>query len=141
MKTTGLSSRMAALRRPLASAAVDGTATSSPGTCRYSASKLWECVGPSWWPEPPGIRITIGTFTWPPNMYRIDAAQLMIWSSASSEKFTVMISTTGRRPTIAAPTPGADDRVLGDWRVAHALLADLLEQARRDLERTLEDPD
>ena len=29
----------------------------------------------------------------------------MIWSSASSEKFTVMISTTGRSPIIAAPTP------------------------------------
>ena len=38
-------------------------------------------------------------------MYRMEAAQFTIWSSASSEKFTVMISTTGRRPVIAAPTP------------------------------------
>ena len=35
----------------------------------------------------------------------------------------------------------ADDRVLGDRRVAHALLAELLEQAVGDLERAVEDPD
>ena len=33
------------------------------------------------------------------------AAELMIWSIASSAKLTVMISTIGRRPAIAAPTP------------------------------------
>src|SRR3954469_5658425 len=33
------------------------------------------------------------------------AAALTIWSIASSEKFTVMSSTTGRRRTMAAPTP------------------------------------
>ena len=51
------------------------------------------------------MRITSGTFTWAPNMYRIDAALLMIWSSASSEKLIVISSTTGRSPAIAAPTP------------------------------------
>src|SRR5918995_1698197 len=61
MKITGLGSRIAAFSRPLPSAGVEGQATSSPGTCRKSASKLWEWVGPSWWPPPPGIRITIGT--------------------------------------------------------------------------------
>ena len=68
MKMTGLSSRMAALSRPLASAAVVGTATSSPGTCRYMASSECECVGPSWCPAPCGMRMTIGTLTWAPNM-------------------------------------------------------------------------
>ena len=68
MKITGLSSRMAALSRPLASAGVDGTATSRPGTCRKKASKECEWVGPSWWPAPCGMRITSGTFAWPPNM-------------------------------------------------------------------------
>ena len=68
MKITGLSSRIAALSRPLASAAVEGTATSRPGTCRNSASKQCEWVGPSWWPAPCGMRITSGTLTWPPNM-------------------------------------------------------------------------
>ena len=33
------------------------------------------------------------------------AAELMIWSIASSAKLTVMISTIGRSPAIAAPTP------------------------------------
>ena len=68
MKITGLSSRMAAFSRPLASAGVEGTATSRPGTCRKSASKQCECVGPSWWPAPWGMRTTSGTLTWPPNM-------------------------------------------------------------------------
>jgi hypothetical protein len=68
MNTTGLSSRIADFSRPLASAAVVGTATSSPGTCRYSASHECECVGPSWWPAPCGMRTTSGTFTCPPNM-------------------------------------------------------------------------
>src|ERR671915_403997 len=35
----------------------------------------------------------------------------------------------------------ADDGVLGDRRVAHALLAEVLEEALRDLEGALEDPD
>ena len=38
-------------------------------------------------------------------MYPTAAAWLTIWSIASSEKFTVISSTTGRSPTIAAPTP------------------------------------
>ena len=102
---TGLSSLMAAFSSPFASAGVDGTATSSPGTCRNHPSNECECVGPSWCPAPPGIRITIGHDTWPPNMYLTAAAWLTIWSIASSEKLTVMISTTGRSPAIAAPTP------------------------------------
>ena len=68
MKITGLSSRIAAFSRPFASAGVDGTATSSPGTCRNIASIVWECVGPSWWPPPCGKRTTSGTFACPPNM-------------------------------------------------------------------------
>ena len=69
------------------------------------ASKECECVGPSWCPAPWGIRITSGTLTWAPNMYRMDAALLITWSSASSEKLIVISSTTGRRPAMAAPTP------------------------------------
>ncbi len=68
MNTTGLSSRIAALSRPLASAAVEGVATSRPGTCRNIASRQCEWVGPSWWPAPWGMRTTSGTFAWPPNM-------------------------------------------------------------------------
>ena len=68
MKITGLSSRIAAFSRPFASAAVDGTATSRPGTCRNIASIVCEWVGPSWWPPPCGNRTISGTFAWPPNM-------------------------------------------------------------------------
>ena len=38
-------------------------------------------------------------------MYGMAAMWLTIWSIASSEKLTVMSSTTGRSPIIAAPTP------------------------------------
>ncbi len=69
----------------------------------YSTSKLCECCADSWWPAPPGMRMTNGTFASPPNMYRIFAALLTIWSYAISEKLMVIISTTGRRPSIAEP--------------------------------------
>src|SRR5213594_3338598 len=48
MNTTGLSSRMALLRRPLASAGVAGMTTLSPGTWAYQLSNDWECWAPSW---------------------------------------------------------------------------------------------
>ncbi len=63
---------------PLASYGVDGQATFSPGTWVNHASSECECCAASWWPAPPGIRITSGTETWPPNMYRILAALLTI---------------------------------------------------------------
>ena len=95
-------------------------------------------MGPSWWPAPWGMRITSGTDTWAPNMYRIDAALFMIWSSASSEKLIVISSTTGRRPGHRRAHAHAHEGVLGDRRVAHALLAELLQQAGGHLERALE---
>ncbi len=45
----------------------------------------------------------MGTVDWPPNMVWILAAWFTIWSMATIEKLIVMISTTGRRPSIAAP--------------------------------------
>ncbi len=47
----------------------------------------------------------MGQRSWPPDMCRSFAALLTIWSIARMAKFQVIISTTGRRPTIAAPTP------------------------------------
>ena len=47
----------------------------------------------------------MGMGIWPPDMYSIFAAELTIWSSASTAKFHVMNSMTGRNPPIAAPTP------------------------------------
>ena len=59
---------MAVLSMPLASSGVVGASTIRPGIMPYSTSKLCECCEDSWWPAPPGIRITIGTPTSPPNM-------------------------------------------------------------------------
>ena len=49
--------------------------------------------------------MTRGTPTWPPDMCRSVAALFRIWSSARRLKLTVMISTMGRIPAIAAPIP------------------------------------
>ena len=51
------------------------------------------------------MRITTGTLSCPPDMCRSVAALFTIWSSASRLKLTVITSTIGRRPFIAAPMP------------------------------------
>jgi len=51
------------------------------------------------------MRMTSGTANCPPVMWDSVAALFMIWSSASRLKLQVMISTMGRRPASAAPTP------------------------------------
>ena len=93
------------------------------------ASRLWECWAPARPPEPPWVRRTIGTESWPPDMKWALAAWLTSWSSASVMKSMNMISTTGRRPAWAAPTaiPHTAPSLIG--RVAHALAAELLGQA------------
>ncbi|PKV99881.1 hypothetical protein ATK30_0874 [Amycolatopsis echigonensis] len=102
-RSTGSSSRIAAASRPLASAGVAGASTFRPGTWAYQTSRFCECVAASCCPPPPGVRITSGTLTCPPNIERIFAAWLTIWSMASRLKLIVMISTTGRSPSMAAP--------------------------------------
>jgi hypothetical protein len=47
----------------------------------------------------------MGQVNWPPLICRTLAALFRIWSNATALKFHVMNSTTGRSPTIAAPTP------------------------------------
>ena len=59
---------MAVFSRPLASSGVEGTATFRPGTWVNMASSECECWADSWWPAPPGMRMTMGTSTCPPNM-------------------------------------------------------------------------
>ena len=68
-------------------------------------SRLCECCAASWRPPPVAMRMTSGTANWPPDMCGKVAALLRIWSSASRLKLQVMISTMGRRPAMAAPTP------------------------------------
>ena len=73
--------------------------------CAHSASVDWLCCAASMCAEPPGPRNTTGSVNCPPDICRIFAALLMSWSAATSEKFQVMSSMTGRRPTMAAPMP------------------------------------
>ena len=103
--TTGSGSASAGASMPRASATVAGVSTRRPGTWAYQFSRLCECCAASCRPAPVAIRMTIGTENCPPDMCRSSAAVLTIWSSASRLKLTVMISTIGRRPPIAAPTP------------------------------------
>ena len=116
--TTGFGSAIAACRRPAASAALLGITTFSPGTCVSHASRLCECWAPLRWPDPPWVRSTSGTDSWPPDMKCALAAWLTSWSSASVMKSMNMISTTGLRPDCAAPmvTPHTVPSLIGVLR-------------------------
>ena len=72
----------------------------------------------------------------PAGHVRSVAALLRIWSSASRLKLTVMISTIGRIPPHRGADPGPGERRLGQGRVAHPVLAELLEQPEAHRERT-----
>ena len=102
---TGLSSRTAVTIRPLASYADDGIATLSPGVCASHASRLWLCWAPAPRPAPEATVMTSGTRTSPPNMNFILAAWFTTWSRQTARKSMNMMSTTGRSPREAAPTP------------------------------------
>ena len=125
----------------MASAGVAGATTFRPGTCAYHTSRFCECVAASCWPPPPGVRMTSGTLTWPPNMAWIFAAWFTIWSIASRLKLMVMISTTGRRPSIAAPiaAPTKPSSAIGVSRTRFG--PELVQQPGRDLVGALEDTD
>src|SRR5579883_3067146 len=125
---------MAVRNNPRASAGVAGAATYNPGKYPYSASSAWECCADSCTPAPFGPRMTIGTPAWPPEKYRIFAAFWMIWSAAISEKFHVMTSMTGRRPSMAIPIPRPPDG-RGHRRVDDALGAVAREQPLRHEKR------
>src|SRR5450631_723653 len=96
---------MSLLSKPFASSGKDGVITVRPGTLAYQFSGVWEWVAPVRRPPPELPRKTIGIENWPPDIYRICAALLTIWSKATSEKLQVMNSITGRNPHMAAPTP------------------------------------
>jgi len=72
--------------KPFASYGVVGATTRSPGMCMNSAWRPWECWAP--WPQlrPMTDRITIGTLTEPPYMYRLFAAMLSSWFIARRRK-------------------------------------------------------
>ena len=141
MNSTGSSSRMALFSSPYASAGVDGATTFRPGVWANMTSRLCECWAVSCAPAPPGVRITIGTATLPPNICEILAAWFTTMSIATRMKLIVMISTTGRRPSIAAPTPAPTKPSSEIGRLADALAAPLLPEAGGDLVGALEAAD
>ena len=71
--------------------------------CMNQVSSDCECVPPV--PNPPYtcVRTVIGAVVRPAVMNRTFAAWLMIWSAASVMKSMIMISATGRKPSIASP--------------------------------------
>ncbi len=89
----------------MASAGLAGATTFSPGVPANQPSNDCECCAVSWLPAPFGVRMTSGQRTSPPNIAPILAAWLTTWSIATSRKLSVMISTIGRSPSIAAPIP------------------------------------
>ena len=131
MKMTGLSSRIADFSRPLASAAVVGTATSRPG--HVEEQRL------------PGVRVRRAELVAGALRHAHDERHLDLAAEHVADRRRVVDDLVHRQQREVdrhelddGPQAGhrradahADDRVLGDRRVAHALLAELLEQARR----------
>mmetsp|Transcript_9279 Transcript_9279/g.36263 ORF Transcript_9279/g.36263 Transcript_9279/m.36263 type:complete len:211 (-) Transcript_9279:414-1046(-) len=75
--TTGLSSRMAALSRPLASSEFHGDTTLRPGQWLYQEAKHCECWAATPAATPLGPRNTMGTLMSPADMYSCLAAELI----------------------------------------------------------------
>ena len=101
----GLSSRMHDVINPFMSYGFDGCTTLSPGMWQMSASSDWLCWAAAERPPPPPVLIVSGIVAAPPNMYFNFAAWLTIWSKATQMKSMNMMSTIGRRPVTAEPTP------------------------------------
>ena len=141
MKTTGLSSRIADLSSPLASAAVEGAATQQARHVQVQRLEAVRVGRPELvagalrhadhhrHPHLPAEHVVDRRRVVDDLVHRqqreVDRHQLDHRAQA------------GHRRADAHP----DDRVLGDRRVAHALLAELVEQPGGDLERAVEDAD
>ena len=131
MNMTGLSDRIAVFSRPLASYGVAGITTINPGTWANQASRLCEWVAASC-PQPAGVRITSGTFAWPPNMEWIFADvvdDLVHRHQAEIDRHQLRdrSQTAHRRPD-----GGTDDRFLRDRRVDDPLVAEFAVQPAGD---------
>ena len=92
------------------------------------ASRLWLCCAASRTPPPCGPRTTSGTVFLPPSMKRNFAAWLAIMSMVSAMKSKIWISTTGRIPAIAAPTPQPTNVASEIGVSPHPRLAELLHE-------------
>ena len=77
------------LSKDLQSSESYGERTFNPGQCAYQAAKHCECWAATPFAQPLGPLKTIGTFTTPPDMAYVLAAELMtwIWSKVSYDKY------------------------------------------------------
>ena len=80
-----------------------------------------------------GPRKTIGQPIWPPDIYSVLAAELMMWSIACMAKLKVMNSTIGFSPSEGGADADAGEAVLGDRRVDDPFRAELLQEPLTDL--------
>ena len=131
MKMTGFSSRIAVFSRPLASAGVEGTATSRPGHVqehRLQAVRVRRA------------ELVAGALRHAHDQRhaRLAAEHVVDVRRVVDDLVEREQREVDRHQLDDRAQAGhrradahADDRVLGDRRVAHALLAELLEQARR----------
>ena len=120
---------MAAVIRPLASAAVPGATIFSPGTFMKKASGFWLWKGPPWTPPPQGPRTTMGT----PPPQRIAALGRVVHEQVEAQAMKSMncISAMGRMPMREAPMAAPTMAVSLIGVSMTRALAELLEEARR----------
>ncbi len=102
-KTTGLSSRIAPLSRPFASAGVEGATIFRPGIPVSHETGICEWIAPKRAPPPTTERITSGQLCRSPVRNQYFVAWLIRLSIDSARKSPNMISSTGRLPVTAAP--------------------------------------
>ena len=102
-KITGLSSRIAPLSRPFASAGVEGATIFRPGMPVSHETGICEWIAPKRAPPPTTERITSGQLCRSPVRNQYFVAWLIRLSIDSARKSPNMISSTGRLPVTAAP--------------------------------------
>ena len=97
-----------------------------PG-CAHTTFEAVRMLGRELSTCPVAMRITIGTLNCPPDMWRMVAALLTIWSSARRLNLQVITSTIGRIPPAAARSPH-DERGFRQGGIQDPIGAELVQQ-------------
>ena len=106
-------------------------------TNQPSGEPAWN--GPPRTPPPVGQRIVIG-ICWPERQWVL-AATVTIGIEGAGDEVGELELDDGALAHPGGADRGADEPLLGDRRVHHAVLAELLEEAGRDAEGAAEDAD
>ena len=100
-----------------------------------------ECVAPSCWPPPPGVRMTSGTLACAAE-HAVDLRRVVDDLVQGQQREVDRHDLDDRaQAEHGRADRGAGEALLGDRRVADPLGAELAEQARGDLVGALEDAD